>query len=365
MAAQAVTFQAALTRIGFPQAAVDGLTANGITTVQDLIRLTDKDTAQILKIIRTGVPPVLVPYIAQKHLNIFCFWVNRRHRLNEPIAAALFTQAALDQYGRLMMFEEQEDDAANTVKAPSEFKAGGKWKPFKEGTIAYMNSVKGNHNIPLAYVIYVIREQEVPDPNAVYQTEHHRLTSITPLVGIEYKEDNGLVFDFLNSWTLNGPAWTWMRSHNATRDGRAAWLPLVAHYKGDAQCDRVKDNAYAAIAAAKYHGERKKFSFETYVMIHQESYANLIQYEEVISEEKCVRDLLQGIKDNSAAAIAAKGTILATPTLRNNFSNTVAHLATTLQLSLSVNGAQNVSSSSTNNRGGKGGRTSNRGGRQG
>jgi hypothetical protein len=65
-----------------------------------------------------GVAPVLIPYIAQKRLNIFCFWKNRRHRLNEPIAAALFTQAVLDQYGRLMMFEEQEDDAATTVKPP-------------------------------------------------------------------------------------------------------------------------------------------------------------------------------------------------------------------------------------------------------
>jgi hypothetical protein len=144
-----------------------------------------------------------------------------------------------------------------------------------------MTSVKGSLNIPLAYVI---REQEVPDPNTVYQTEHHRLISITPLVGIKYEEDNGKVFDFLKSWTLNGPAWTWMRSHNATRDGRAAWLALVAHYKGDVQHDRVKDNAYAAIAAARYYGERKKFSFETYVTIHQESYADLIQYGEVVSK---------------------------------------------------------------------------------
>jgi hypothetical protein len=170
------------------------------------------------------------------------------------------------------------------------------------------------------------------------------LISITPLAGIEYEDDNGKVFDFLKSWTLNGPAWTWMRSHNATRNGRAGWLDLVAHYEGDAQRDRVKDNAYAAIAAARYHGERKKFIFETYVTIHQEAYSDLIQYGEVISEEKRVRDLLQGIKDNSAIANAAKGTVLATPNLRNNFNNAVAHLATTLQLSLSINDTRNVNS---------------------
>ncbi|MFN9978786.1 MAG: hypothetical protein ACK53Y_02670, partial [bacterium] len=109
-----------------------------------------------------------------------------------------------------MTFETQEDDATTTVKAPAEFKTGSKWKPFKEGVIAYLNSVKGNHNIPLAYVI---RENEVPDPNAIYQSEHHRLISVAPLAGMEYGDDNGKVFDCLKSWTLNGPAWTWMRAH--------------------------------------------------------------------------------------------------------------------------------------------------------
>jgi hypothetical protein len=65
--------------------------------------------------------------------------------------------------------------------------------------------------------------------------------------------------------------------------------------------------------------------FETYITIHQDAYADLEQYGEVISEEKHVRDLLTNIKDNSPAANAAKGTILATPALRTNFSNALAH----------------------------------------
>jgi hypothetical protein len=170
--------------------------------------------------IRAGKPPIIVLYITQKRLNIFCFWVNRCNRLNEPIDPTRFNQAALDSYGKLMTFELQEDDTSTTVKAPAEFKAGSKWKPFKEGVIAYMNSVKGSHNILLAYVIH---EEEIPDPNVVYQSEHHRLISITWLAGIEYENDNGKVFDFLKSWTLNGPAWTWMRSHNGTRNGRAGF----------------------------------------------------------------------------------------------------------------------------------------------
>jgi hypothetical protein len=77
--AQAVAFQATLTRIGFPQPAIAALTTNGITTTQDLLGLNEKDIEQILKIIRTGPPPIVVPYIAQKRMNIFCYWADQHH----------------------------------------------------------------------------------------------------------------------------------------------------------------------------------------------------------------------------------------------------------------------------------------------
>jgi hypothetical protein len=340
--AQAVAFQAVLQRLGCPPTAIQAINANGITTTQDLIGINDKDVENILKIIRTSQPPVLVPYIAQKRINTLCYWVNRRTRLNEPIDAVLFTQQMLEQYSKLIAHSDLDEES--TVKPPADFKAGSKWKPFKEGAIAYFNSIRGSHQIPLTYVI---RDNPLPNPNQVYNSEHERLIDITPLQGIEYEDDNGRVFDFLKSWTLSGPAWTWMRAFNNTRDGRNAWLALTAHFKGDAQRDRVKDNAYASIANAKYHGERKRFSFETYVTIHQEAYSDLVQYGEQVSEEKRVRDLLQGIKDNSPAANAAKGTILATPNLRNNFSNAVTHLATTLQLSLSLQETRNISTTQT------------------
>ncbi len=64
----------------------------------------------------------------------------------------------------------------------------------------------------------------------------------------------------------------------------------------------MKDHAYVATAAAKYYGDWKKFMFETYVTIHQDSYADLSQYGEIVSEEKCVRDLLQGIKGISRSS---------------------------------------------------------------
>lgn len=148
-----------------------------------------------------------------------------------------------------------------------------------------------------------------------------------------------------------------MHSFNSTSDGRSSWLTLLNHFEGDTQWDQVKDAAYAAIANAKYYGEKKHFSFETYATIHQEAYEDLEQYGETIFEDKRVWDLLQGIRDPTVKA--PRESVLATPHLRNNFTNAVTHLATSLQLILSVQDPRNISV--TNTSGGGGG--SNCGGR--
>ena len=238
---QELDFRALLQRFGFSQDALQAIIDNGIRTTTDLIGLVADDIENIVKIARSSrTPPMLVSYLAQKRLSILTFWVNRRQRLGETITAPEFTVQVSEAAGRLMAFEDQEDETT-AVKAPSEFTAVTKWKAFKEGAIAFFNSQKGRGQIPLAYVI---RDIEVPDPNGIYESEHQRLIAVTPLQGIEFSEDNGKVFDYLKSWTLNGPAWTWMRTFNQTRDGRGAWLALLSHYEGEAQRDQVKDNAY-------------------------------------------------------------------------------------------------------------------------
>jgi len=207
-----------------------------------------------------------MPFMAQKKFTIFCYWTNCRNRLGRSIVAGLFNDQAILSYGWLVTQESKDEDTKG-VKAPAEFKSGSKWKAFKEGCIAFFNTNLGMDRVPFSYVI---RPTEEPgDPNEVYPNEHSRLISITPHIGLEYEDDNGRVFDYLKSWTLNGPAWTWIRSFNTMRNGRAAWLALLEHFEGDAQRDRVKDAAYAAISQAHYFGDKKRFSFKTYVTIQQ------------------------------------------------------------------------------------------------
>jgi hypothetical protein len=162
--------------------------------MRDLIGIDFNDIENIVKIIRTStVPPTPVSYIAQNSLTVLCYWVNRRHCLNESIDAQEFSQDAMDAFSKLMAYKQKEDDTT-AVKAPTEFTTGSKWKPFKEGVVAFFNSQKGRGHIPLAYII---RDQDILDPNEVYNTEHQRLIAVTPLQGFEFGEDNGKVFDHL------------------------------------------------------------------------------------------------------------------------------------------------------------------------
>ena len=70
----------------------------------------EKDIAQVLKIVRAGPPALVVPYLAQKKLEIFCFWASKHNRLNEPLDPALFTQPAINTYGAMMALSTQEED---------------------------------------------------------------------------------------------------------------------------------------------------------------------------------------------------------------------------------------------------------------
>ncbi len=48
--------------------------------------------------------------MAQKRLDIMCYWVNRCHHLQESINADQFTPLAAEASAKLMAFETQEEE---------------------------------------------------------------------------------------------------------------------------------------------------------------------------------------------------------------------------------------------------------------
>ncbi|MGH3055021.1 MAG: hypothetical protein ACRDL7_08605 [Gaiellaceae bacterium] len=126
------------------------------------------------------------------------------------------------------------------------------------------------------------------------------------------------MYGVLKSLLLEGPGWNWIIHLDQSRDGRKAWQALKSHYEGDSNVNRNKDEAYASIASATYQGERKNFTFETYMNIHQRAHQDLQRLGEPVPEMKKVRDFLLHIHD--PLLTAGKSTVLATTTMLENFT---------------------------------------------
>jgi hypothetical protein len=199
---------------------------------------------------------------------------------------------------------------SDMIKIPDPFKKDTKWKTWKENVKTYLHSKLGQASIPLAYII---RELDIPIPNILYPTVHDQLVECAVLHGTEYNTNNGIVYDLLQSLTLNGPAWPWIDGFQRTRDGRRAWKALEAYYKGDSMRTRSKQECYDAIAKATYQGTKRNFDFSAYVAVHQQAHQDLIRLGEPILENKKVHDFLHGITDPQCSNI--KLSVLANPIL--------------------------------------------------
>ena len=266
-------FHAALTRIGLTDLAAREIQEQGLDSILSLLMLTEHDVKQMVKVLRDN--GIIVPYIAQQHLQVMRYWTKHMTHLGLPVDANMFTLAVAEVFGLKMLAELTDNDVDIDVKAQEKLMIGSKWNVFKEGFETYLNSQKGHGTIPLSYVIRVL---DGVNPLKMYETEHEQLTKTVTLYGPDFIIDNGNVYDILKGLILAGPAWPWMQEHDKRRDGHKAWKSLIAHYEGDSVINRNKEAAFASITCSEYLGDRHAFTFETYVTLHQQAHLDLERY---------------------------------------------------------------------------------------
>jgi predicted acylesterase/phospholipase RssA len=161
-----------------------------------------------------------------------------------------------------------------------------------------MCQTRGAAKCPLSYVF---REHEAVTNEmhmAVYDNHDDRLISTTTLTGPWFELDNHRVYEEFKVLTLKGPGWSFIKSHDRTKNGRAAVLALRRQCEGTSAVQSRKASAYAKIVAARYTGHRKTFTFDNYVEAHQAAYNTLADLGEAVPETKKVTDFLAGITDS-------------------------------------------------------------------
>jgi hypothetical protein len=129
-------------------------------------------------------------------------------------------------------------------------------------------------------------------------------------------------------------------------DGRKAVLALRAQAEGQSAQLTRKAKAYVSMASSAFRGQRRGFTFDNYVSIHQDVHNKLFDLEEVAPESKKVTNFLKGILDPHLTV--GKQIVLGDPAKMGNFELCQQYLGTLIQnTNAQSKSERNVSSANT------------------
>jgi hypothetical protein len=341
--AAAILLQVALSNIGWTEDAATAFTNEGFNDISDISLVTRDFLHQVCKKLRAGraaaaavdgnvnipaIPPVNIPALQEFKLYGLHLWVTEKVRLRRVIVPAEFTAAVGMDYTKrardVVEATSKKDD--ENVKQPEPF--SGKtceWQSFYKLLVNYLSSKKNRNRTPLGYVLR--KNSEPSDLAGVFGTEHEKLVLTTPHEGIDYAEDNGMVWETIQSLTLQGSAYSYIGCFARTRDGRGAIQTLIGRYEGTAAMSRTKQAAYDEIHNASYTGEKRNFTFENYIDKHAKAHQVLSESGVDIGEDKKVDDFLRGLTDPSIRMNCAKTLVYGNPDLRNDFRACTEYLS--------------------------------------
>jgi len=327
---QQAQMEAALMRLGLSQLAAREFTGNGMNTLHRLRTLSEDALGRLIKQIHRDNQGagLFIPFASQEHIHAIRFWANCMHIISSPYNIEAIDEPLAELWSESMKAEKEAADIqGDIIKAPEPFKKDTKWRTWKESVITYLHSKQGQASIPLAYIV---REHDLPGPQIIYPMVHDQLVNKAILYGPEYNLNNGIVYDLLQSLTLNGPAWSWISGFQSNRYGRGAWKSLIAYYEGNAMQTRSKQECYDAITKASYQGAKQNYNFSTYEALHQQAHQDLVRLGEPVPENKKVRDFLQGITDPQCNSI--KLNVISNPTFMNNFAQAINYTVSAIDM---------------------------------
>ena len=118
-----------------------------------------------------------------------------------------------------------------------------------------------------------------------------------------------------------GDCWTYVKTGQKKKDGRAAFLALRDHYLGPNHVNHQATMAETKLRTLRYEGEKRRFKFEQFVTIQRAQHQTLEGLVEHgyagIDERTKVRYLMDGIKTKDLDV--CKTQIISSPTLSVDF----------------------------------------------
>ena len=245
----------------------------GFNNPRAFLKVKAKDIDSLCNHINKNVPNTTVPFLSIADLKTYRYWVVLSERIGTLQTPALY----LDSEKTFVENLVQEREAWKEVhpaepEVPNGLKDLSKWRTFWDRLDSYLSCIHGAAEISLNYVYrpHTVVTDEIRETD--YESNSELYYNCTILSGPHFQADNIRVFELLKTLTIDGPGWTFIRTFNQSKNGRAAVLALRLQAEGDAATLTRKECAYNAISATRYSGPMRNFTFSAYVAV---SYTHL------------------------------------------------------------------------------------------
>lgn len=271
-------------------------------------------------------PGVYVSARAELNLTIACYIARHYYRTNRLLEADDITMARVERYQRFKQAEEEHKDPDELLSLLKVERI----QEFIDDFPEHLDKYNGQDGKPLSYVIR--DEPLVPDedtdppfgePGTEYSSLRDEIKARATLGGDQYPVDNAKVFDLLNSAiAMHTHVKAWIKDFQRRKDGRSAWFAFRSHYRGQSELETIQVQAENRLDRCEYRGEKPRYDFEKHVSNHRRSHNEILKASGVpLQESAKVRKLLTSI--HAPELKAAKATVAAMETLRNNFDECV------------------------------------------
>ena len=290
------SFTEMLTRLGVAAAERNGMTRDGLTTMESLVDLYEDDVEEfecylknqnkLFGNARQNQRIYYTPLVIQRLTGVMYYFnhaVNTLHAMPDVDDITLVMANGFGKmYNSYKKSKDDDDNDGSDVTLPT-LNGASNWVSFRDNMIMKLSLTIGCRGIALDYVIdqteraktrsTQIRDEINVDDANLGDYDYYRSHAVH--FGDQYKKDNSAVWTILKNALLNTPCYNHISSFNNTKNGRKAWFALRQHYQGEDFEQRLRDAAFVKLTRTFYKGETNRFSFEKYVDIHKEAHKML------------------------------------------------------------------------------------------
>jgi hypothetical protein len=171
------------------------------------------------------------------------------------------------------------------------------------------------------------------------------MTARAPHTGRAFVDDARKVWDIMSNIFGKHSCFVYIKPDMCTRNGRDACMLLFDHFLGPNNVGNMDSAADTKLTGTLCNGEKKRFTWETYVRIHTEQHSVINGLKDYgyagIDDSSKVRHFLKGIKTTELDV--CKMQVMASPYLRDDFASTVELYSTFIKQMKAENPHINVS----------------------